>query len=92
MTPNEARKENNRLQVKLNLEMTRISKRKYPEISIGSKVKIYKKKHTFDKEFKSVWLPDVHTVLNITKSFHQTYYYVDNFKQPLLRNEILLVH
>ena len=44
MTPNEARKEHNRLQVKLNLEMNRVSTRKYPNIDINSNVKIYKKK------------------------------------------------
>ena len=50
LTPNEARKDVNRLQGKLNLEMHRISKRKYPDLEIGDEVKIYKKKGKFDKK------------------------------------------
>ena len=66
MTPNDAKKPQNRLQVKLNLEMNRISKRKYPEISTDDEVKVYKKKNKFDKEFKSFWLADTYKVSKIT--------------------------
>ena len=90
LTPNEARLNKNRLQVKLNLEIHRISKRSYPELKIDDKVKIYKKKGKFDKEFKSVWLKDVHTISDIQTSFGQNYYYNDNFKHPFLRNKLLL--
>ena len=91
LTPNEARKDENRLQVKLTLEMHRISKRTYPDLNINDKVKIYKKKEKFDKEFKSVWLKDIHKISDIKTSFGQKYYYVENMKQPFLRNELLLL-
>jgi len=91
LTPNEARLDKNRLQVKLNLEMHRISKRSYPELKINDKVKIYKKKGQFDKEFKSVWLKDVHTISDIKTSFGQNYYYIENFKQLFLRNDLLSI-
>ena len=92
MTPNEAKLDKNRLQVKLNLEMNRIATRRYPEISVGDNVKIYKKKAKFDKEFKSVWLTDVYKVNKIEKHYGQNYYFVDGFKRPLLRHEILKVN
>ena len=44
MTPIEARKPNNKIEVQLNLEISRNNNRIYPNISIGDKVKIYKKK------------------------------------------------
>jgi hypothetical protein len=47
MTPNEARKEKNILTVKANLEMHRVHKRKYPDINVGDRVKIYTKKTSF---------------------------------------------
>jgi len=90
LTPNEAKLDKNRLQVKLNLEMHRISKRSYPELKNNDKVKIYKKKGKFDKEFKRVWLKDVHTISDIKTSFGQNYYYI-GFKHPFVRNELLLI-
>jgi transposase InsO family protein len=44
MTPNDARKDKNILEVKNNLELHRVHKRKYPDISVGDRVKIYTKK------------------------------------------------
>ena len=91
MTPNEAKKPENQLQVKLNLEMKRISTRKYPDIKVDDNVKIYKKKGKFDKEFKSVWLSDVHKINKIENHFGQNYHFVDGYKKPFLRHEILKV-
>ena len=44
MTPHEARQNNNQQSVKFNLELKRQHGRKYPEISVGDIVKVYKKK------------------------------------------------
>ena len=44
MTPHEARQNNNQQVVKFNLELKRQHGRKYPEISVGDTVKVYKKK------------------------------------------------
>ena len=46
MTPHEARQNNNQQVVKFNLELTRQHGRKYPEISVGDTVKVYKKKQS----------------------------------------------
>jgi hypothetical protein len=45
MTPNEADKPSNSIDVTTNIELQASFTRKYPELEIGSKVKIYKKKH-----------------------------------------------
>ena len=91
MTPAEARLDKNRLQTKLNLELHRISKRKYANIEVGDKVKLYKKKGRFDKEHVSVWLPQIHEVALITQSMGQKFYHITNYKKPFLRHEILKV-
>ena len=62
LTPSEAREPKNTLDVKLNLEIQRRHTRTYPNIEIGDKVKIYKKKDRFDKENKPVWLNGIHRV------------------------------
>jgi hypothetical protein len=50
MTPKEAMKPGNRIAVKLLLESQRRTSRKYPTVSVGDKVKIYKKKDKLDKQ------------------------------------------
>jgi uncharacterized membrane protein (UPF0127 family) len=91
MPPNEARKDSNRMQVKANLEVHRSSNRKYPNILIGDKVKLYRKKLITEKENKSYWLSTVYTVDKISVSFGQKYYHLEGYKRPLLRHEILKV-
>ena len=44
MTPNDAHKKGNHLEVKMKLEMNRIKTRKYPPVRVGDEVKIYRKK------------------------------------------------
>jgi hypothetical protein len=91
MTPSQARKDINRTQVKSNLELNRVAKRKYPDIKVGDKVKVYKKKPTGGKEDLSYWLPTVQTVQEITETFGQKYYHVSGWKKPMLRHELLKV-
>ena len=50
LTPSEARQESNSVDVKINLEMKAKRTRRYPDIDVDNKVKIYKKKTQFDKE------------------------------------------
>ena len=92
MTPAQARLDTNRMNVKANLEMKRVSKRKYPTIVVGSNVKVFKKKGITDKEDKSYWLPDTYKVINITESFGQKYYQLEGYRRPLLRHELLKVN
>ena len=63
-TPADARQNKNQLDVKLNMELHRVQKRKYPEINVGDTVRIYKKKNKFDKErVRSNWRCKVCTAL-----------------------------
>ena len=91
MTPAKAKLKENTLQVKLNLELHRVSKRKYPDINVGDEVKLYKKKDKFDKENKSVWLTTKHKIERITESYGQKYYHITGHRKPYLRHEILKV-
>ena len=96
LTPNEADKTHNQFYVKLNLELNRVHKRRYPDVDIGSEVKVYKKKDKLDKEHIPVWQSKIYKVEKIDKKFGQKYYYLEGYTQngriaPLLRHEILKI-
>ena len=77
--------------MKSNIALQSISKRKYPELEISNKVKIYRKKDKLDKERVSVWLPTVHTIKDIKSSMGQKFYYLEDKNKPYLRHELLKV-
>ena len=79
------------MNVLANLELKKVSTRKYPNILIGDKVKLYRKKIIAEKEDKSYWLPTLYTVDKISVSFEQKYYHLEGYKRPLLRHDILKV-
>ena len=58
MTPKEAMKPSNTLQVKANLEMQRKHTRIYPDVNVGDYVRVYNKKEKYDKERIPVWSRD----------------------------------
>jgi len=91
MTPHEARQNNNQQVVKFNLELKRQHGRKYPEISVGDTVKVYKKKDKLDKERVSNYWPKKYKVEAIETSFGQKFYKVEGFKKDLMRSELLLI-
>ena len=91
MTPNEARKPTNELNVKLNLQLNRTKLRKYPTVSVGDFVKLYKKKDKLDKERKSVWSINIYKVENIIHSGGEAMFKLEGVPKPVLRHEILLV-
>jgi hypothetical protein len=91
MTPDKARDKKNTLDVKLNLEMHRVRKRKYPEIDVGSRVRIYTKKKQFDKERKPLWSENVYEVEEITENFKQKFYHLKGKDKTYLRHELLKV-
>ena len=90
MTPHEARQNNNQQSVKFNLELKRQHGRKYPEISVGDTVKVYKKTK-LDKERVSNYWPKKYKVEAIETSFGQKFYKVEGFKKDLMRSELLLI-
>ena len=91
MTPNEARKKENTLQVKVNLEMQRHSTRKYPELQVGDKVKTLFKKTYGQKESVSNWNAEKPKIERISTSFGQKYYHLKDDPRSYLRHDLLKV-
>ena len=91
LTPNEATKSKNEAHVRAMLELNAIRKRKYPEIKVGDRVKIYKKKKTFEKERISVWTELSYEVEDIKDEKGQEFYFLSGHDKPLLRHELLKV-
>ena len=90
MTPNDAKKPENIFQVKAQLEMHRVKKRKYPDISVGDDVRIYTKKKNFDKERVPVLSDYKYKVIRVDQSHGQNFYHLEGLERPYLRHEILL--
>ena len=89
MTPNDAHKKGNHLEVKMKLEMNRIKTRKYPPVRVGDEVKIYRKKGISEKERTSNWSSVKYKVSRVEKKLGQDYYSVEGMNRPYLRSEIL---
>jgi len=78
MTPAEARKPENTLQTKVNLEMHRHSTRKYPTIEVGGDVRtFYRKQKQSKKEHLTNWSDEKYKVERISTSFGQKYYHLE---------------
>ena len=75
MTPNEATKPHNHLQVNINLQLKRVHSRVYPDIQVGDYVRIRKKKDKLDKERLAPWSPEKHRIERTEESMGQTLYY-----------------
>ena len=91
MTPRDAHKKENHLEVKMKLEMNRIKTRKYPPVRVGDEVKIYRKKGISEKERTSNWSSVKYKVSRVEKKLGQDYYSVEGMNRPYLRSEILKV-
>ena len=89
MTPDEATKPENHLNVKLNLELHRKHSRTYPAVKVGDKVRIYRKKRLGEKEDVSQWSNAIHSVENISHWGGQDFYKVSDKAIPYTRADIL---
>ena len=90
-TPKEALKEKNYLKAKVKMSMDAVKTRKYPEINVGDKVKIYRKKAITEKERTSNWSKEAYEVEKIQKKLGQNYFYLKNDSRGYLRNELLKI-
>ena len=90
-TPVEASKKENELSVRMKIASQANKTRKYPPLSVGSQVKIYRKKGITEKERSSSWQPQIYTVENITTKFGQEYYRTSQGSREYLRFELLKV-
>jgi hypothetical protein len=91
MTPQDATKPGTEFDVKTNLEIHRISNRKYPELNKGDSVKVYKKRPINAKERVPVWDEVVRKVESLSLSFGQRFYKVTDIDRPLIRANLLKV-
>jgi hypothetical protein len=90
-TPNEAVKPSNKLDVKLNLELAAKRLRKYPEVKVGDKVRVFKKRKDYAKERVSIWDQEDRTVEEIIEYNGQPFYKVNGKQHEYSRSEILLI-
>ena len=71
MKPVEAEKPENEFDVKTNLEINAVHRRKYPDIEVGDEVRTYRKKKFGDKERMGNFAEGNRKVKEITKSLGQ---------------------
>ena len=91
LTPEDATQEENEFYAKTNLEVKRISNRKYPELGLGDSVRLYEKKKKGDKERVPVWEEDKRTVTGIKTIHGQKLYSLDGGRLFYIRSNLLKV-
>ena len=93
--PVEAHKDENRVNVKVNLTLKQKHFRKYLQLTVGDKVKIYTKgagNYISRKETNSRWSDKVYTIEKIDRNMTlQKYYLLEGLKRRYLRHELLMV-
>ena len=90
MTPTEAKKKDNHLDVKMNMELKAKHGRKYEKVEVGDFVNIFKKKKPGVKQQVSYWSTEKHEIISIEEAHGQKFYKVEG-QRVLLRYEILKV-
>ena len=91
-TPEEAREPTNKAEVKENLGQTRVIKRSYPKIVIGSKVRLCYKKDILDKERIPHWSDTISTVVALKTDMKQSFYKVNGGSEIYdMRSELLKI-
>ena len=90
-TPKDARMKKNEFEVKMNITMQAKKTRMYPELDVGSNVKIMRKKGISEKAHTSHWLKEVFKVKSIDSKLGQSYFHLEGKTSPYLRHELLKV-
>lgn len=90
--PKDAIDDKHALEIKIKLETNARTKRLYPNISVGDKVKIFRKagKYGEAKESKSRWTDETYEVIDIDTK-HNTFYKLEGKAKSYLRHELLLI-
>ena len=91
MTPNEARKDKNEFRAMINVASKAKKEKIYPELEVGDKVKIKRKKLITEKERTSHFLKGEYVVEEISEKLGQKYYKMTDYPRKLLRHEIVKV-
>ena len=91
MTPSEARKDKNEFRAMINVASKAKKEKIYPELFVGDKVKIMRKKLITEEERTSHFLKGEYVVEAITEKLGQKYYKMTDYPRALLRHEIVKV-
>ncbi len=91
MTPSDARKNSNEMDVKLQLLSHRKHNRQYPLLEKGDKVKTYRKNKLGEKERTSTWSENSYELEGISKSHDQHFLKLNGLSRQYMRHELLKV-
>jgi len=89
MKPADAIKEDNRLDVKMNLELKAKRDRRYPELKVGDKVKIMLRYNKFRKEHNPLYSDSKYEIEKIEQKHGLNMYIVNG--RPRLKNELIKI-
>ena len=96
MTPNEAHKDENSVEVNANSVMKEKYLRKYPNIKEGDEVRVFTKSggnYTSRKETRNQWSEKVYEVKEVSRDTQlNKYYVVEGLSKKYMRHELLLVN
>ena len=88
LSPIEARKPENQIQVYLNIRQKAEFKRKYPKLLMDDQVRVYIKPHTFKKGWNPSWSHEVYKIIHISPDGKQ--FLVNNNKRKVYNRWELL--
>ena len=90
-TPKQAMKKENEFKAMVNVASKAKKEKIYPELFVGDKVKIRRKKAITEKERTSNFLKGEYIVEAINERLGQKYYTLTDYTRPLLRHDLLKV-
>ena len=90
MTPIEARKPENQIQVFFNIRQKAQFKRKYPDLKMSDQVRTYIKPHTFKKGWDTSWSKEIYKIIHISADGKQ-FLVNDNKRKVYNRHELLKI-
>lgn len=90
MSPDDARKDKNSIEVFLNIRQKAQFKRRYPDLKVNDMVRTIVKRHTFTKGYNSGWSSNVYKILHVSDDGKQ-YLINDGKKKVYNRWELLKI-
>jgi transposase InsO family protein len=92
-TPNDAKKPENRLEVRMNMEDRAKREKRYDDIQVGDKVRVFRKrKHLSEKESTLLWSKVAYEVVKVDDNPNAgKLYYIAGNDKPFIRSQILKV-
>ena len=89
-TPAEATKPSHEADVKTSMELRAKRGRKYPDIEVGDRVRVIRKKILGDKEYTGNFRQGINTVESISENFGHKFYKLDD-RREYIRSDIVKV-